>query len=111
LLLILLDNAIKFTGPGGEVSITLLTVGDRVTLTVSDTGAGIHADALPHIFQPFYTSAGSPSRAAAGAGIGLALAKWIAGAHGATISVASTPGRGSTFTVTMAAADPAVAAI
>jgi heavy metal sensor kinase len=110
LLLILLDNAIKFTGAGGEVSITLITAGDRVTLAVRDTGAGIEPDVLPHIFQPFYTSAGSSSRGSGGAGIGLALAKWITAAHGATITAASTPGRGSTFTVTMPAADSAVAA-
>jgi signal transduction histidine kinase len=99
LLLILLDNAIKFTPPGGDVSISLRRIDDRIVLAVHDTGVGISADALPHVFEPFYR--GAQTRFAEGAGIGLALAKWIVDAHGATIDAASTPDQGSVFSVYM----------
>ena len=97
LLLILLDNAIKFTGAGGNVSISLRHVDQQVVLAVRDSGIGISDEALPHVFEPFYRA----SAAAEGAGIGLALAKWIVAAHGATIDAASTPEHGSLFSVYM----------
>jgi heavy metal sensor kinase len=99
LLLILLDNAIKFTAAGGDVSVSLHQAGDRIVLAVRDNGVGISPDALPHVFEPFYR--GSQTRSAEGAGIGLALAKWIVDAHGATIEAASTPDHGSLFSVYM----------
>ncbi|MEP6783533.1 MAG: ATP-binding protein [Acidobacteriota bacterium] len=101
LLLILLDNAIKFTSAGGDVAISLRTVDDRVVLAVRDSGVGISAAALPHVFEAFYRGDASLSRSTEGAGIGLALAKWIVDAHGATIEAVSTPQQGSRFSVYM----------
>ena len=93
LLLILLDNAIKFTPAGGRVTVAVDADAQRAWLSVADTGVGIDAPALPHVFEPFYRAYGRSD----GAGIGLALAKWIADAHGADLAVTSAPGAGSTF--------------
>jgi two-component sensor histidine kinase len=100
LLLILLDNAIKFTPAGGHVTVQLAREPSRATLAVRDTGVGIDAEAMPHVFERFYRADPARSREdAAGAGLGLALAKWIVDRHGGTIDVTSRPGTGSTFTV------------
>jgi heavy metal sensor kinase len=93
----LLDNAIKFTDPGGRVSLLVGRDGDRARLVVADTGVGIPPDRLPHIFERFYQV--DPARASKGSGLGLSISRWIAEAHGGSIGVASGPGRGSTFTV------------
>ena len=95
LLLILLDNAIKFTPQGGKVSVGVDTQVSLVFLVVSDNGPGIDAAALPHVFEPFYRG---HSRSE-GAGVGLALAKWIADTHGAQLHAGSMHGKGSVFTV------------
>lgn len=102
LLLILLDNAIKFTPSGGHVTVGVDVDGTskHVALSVTDTGIGIEAAALPHVFEPFFRGDAAQSRRGEGAGIGLALAKWIADAHDARIEVTSTPTSGSTFAVT-----------
>ena len=94
----LLDNAIKFTPSGGRVTLHVHASGDTATLSVSDTGIGIPANDLPHVFERFYRadSARSPQM---GVGLGLTLAKWIADHHGATIEAASVEGHGSTLTV------------
>lgn len=105
LLLILLDNAIKFSAPQGHVTLRLERAGREARLSVEDTGIGIDAEALERVFDPFYRADAAQTRQTEGAGIGLALAKWIAGMHGATLTVTSAPGRGSIFTLTMAAAD------
>ncbi len=90
----LLDNAVKFTPPGGQVSIGVAADGGGARLTVEDTGPGITADQLPHIFERFFR--GDPARSRAdGAGLGLAIVRWIADAHGARIDVASDVGRGT----------------
>ncbi len=99
LLLNLVDNAIKFTPPGGAVTVWVTRAGGAPTLAVHDSGIGIPPDALPHVFDRFYRADASRSPAADGAGLGLSLVKWIADQHGATIDVASRPGQGSTFTV------------
>jgi heavy metal sensor kinase len=100
LLLILLDTAIKYTPAGGHVTVQLAREPSRATLAVRDTGVGIAAEAVPHVFERFYRADPARSREdAAGAGLGLALAKWIVDRHGGTIDVASRPGAGSTFTV------------
>ena len=100
--LILLDNAIKFTPPGGLVRVAVRSAASGApVLVVTDTGIGIPPDDVPHIFERFYR--GDPSRprtdgttsATEGAGLGLAIAKWIAEEHGATISVASRLGEGT----------------
>lgn len=99
MLLNLLDNAVKYTDPGGEVRVEW-TVGEGAAeLSVRDTGAGIAPEHLPHVFDRFYRADPARSRAAGGAGLGLSICRWIAQAHGGTIAVESTPGEGSTFTV------------
>jgi len=95
----LVDNAIKFTEPGGAVTIRGRREGDRLTLEVSDTGAGIPADRLPYIFDRFYQA--DPARRSGGGGLGLSICRWIVDAHGGAIRAASEPGRGSTFTVSL----------
>jgi signal transduction histidine kinase len=97
LALILLDNALKYTPPGGRILVRLEAVGDEARLAVSDTGVGIAAEDLPHIFERFYRA--DHARQAGGAGLGLSIAASIAARHGGALAVTSTPGRGSTFTV------------
>jgi heavy metal sensor kinase len=99
LLLILLDNAIKYTPDGGRVSVRVSQEGDRAVLAVSDNGVGIPPEAVPRLFDRFYRAESARSRHTSGAGLGLALAKWIADRHGATIEVSSKTGEGSTFLV------------
>jgi heavy metal sensor kinase len=107
----LISNAMKFTPPGGEVRVTLQTVPDGLELAVQDTGSGIAAAHLPHIFDRFYRVPGSePSGPERGLGLGLSFVAWIAKAHGGTVRVESTPGTGSRFIVTLpvsSASEPA----
>lgn len=103
LLLILLDNAIKFTPEGGRISVTFACAKGLAHVAVTDTGMGISPDALPHLFERFYRADSARSRQTQGAGLGLALAKWIAERHRGTIDVKSRPGEGSTFTVSLPA--------
>ncbi len=100
LLLILIDNAIKFTPSGGKVTISLTETAKAIVFAIEDTGVGITPEALPRVFEPFYRADAAQSRRSEGAGIGLALAQWIAEAHGAELKVISAPNAGSTFTVT-----------
>jgi heavy metal sensor kinase len=95
----LLDNAVKYTAPGGRVTVTMRSDARTVFVTVSDTGIGISESDLPQIFNRFYR--GDRSRSQAGSGLGLSLAQAIASAHGGSITVSSSPGKGSTFTVTL----------
>ena len=97
----LLDNAIKFTPSGGAVQVTVRTAGTLAILEVSDTGIGIAEQTLPHVFDPFYQAGNSEPKHAEGAGLGLALAKWVIEAHGGAIQAASRLGKGSVFTVTL----------
>jgi heavy metal sensor kinase len=99
LLLNLLDNAIKFTGAGGQILVRVSNDSSHARLEVRDTGIGIGADALPHVFERFYQADPARSPATGGVGLGLSLARWIALRHGATIEAASTPGVGTTLTV------------
>lgn len=99
LLLNLIDNAIKFTPAHGRICVRVSRDNAAARLDVRDTGVGIAPDALPHLFERFYRVDPARSRRTDGAGLGLALAKWIADRHGATIAVTSRPGEGSTFTV------------
>lgn len=99
LLLILLDNAVKYTDPGGRITLSARRNKNRAEVAVTDTGAGIPRQALPHVFDRFYRVDKARSRDQGGTGLGLAIARWIAEAHGGTIQVQSTPGKGSTFTV------------
>ena len=97
MILILLDNAFKYTPPPGKVSLDTHLTGTKVLVTVQDTGLGIQAEDLHHVFDRFYR--GRNASTVDGTGLGLAIAQWIAGQHGGRIGVVSTPGEGSTFTI------------
>ena len=101
LMLNLLDNAIKYTLPGGQVSAGWKMHGDHVELRVNDTGIGIPHEDLPYLFDRFYRVDKARSRAEGGVGLGLAIARWIAEAHGGSIHVESAPNQGSTFTAVL----------
>jgi heavy metal sensor kinase len=103
LLLNLVTNAIKYTPSGGKVSLGLVDQDGTAALIVGDNGIGISAADLPHIFERFYRVDPARSRTGErpGTGLGLAITKWIAEAHGGTITVQSRPGRGAVFTVSL----------
>lgn len=96
LLLNLVDNGVKYTHAGGQVTLTLEKSGDWVQVAVSDTGIGIAPEDLPHIFDRFYRADRSRSRPG-GSGLGLAIAGWVAEAHGGRLTVESRLGQGSIF--------------
>jgi signal transduction histidine kinase len=96
----LLSNAFKFTERGGEVELNVFPTDHSVQMEVRDTGAGIPADQLPRVFEKFYQADNQPITAA-GSGLGLAIARTIAEAHHGSISVESTPGVGTTFTIVL----------
>ena len=91
----LIGNAIKFTQSGGRITIGASSANGEVLFWVKDTGCGIDAESVPHVFDPFWQAASSGRRL--GAGLGLPITKGIVEAHGGRIWVESTPGRGSTF--------------
>jgi two-component system, OmpR family, sensor kinase len=97
----LLDNAIRYTPPGGKVLAELEARADGVRIRISDTGIGIAADAASHVFERFFRADKARSRGNGGFGLGLAIVKWIAESHRGAVELASQPGAGSTFTVTL----------
>ena len=99
LFLILIDNAVKYTLPGGQVSASLEASAGFAVTEIRDTGVGIAEDDLPHIFERFYRADKARSRDMGGAGLGLAIGRWIAEAHGGAIQVESKPGKGSVFRI------------
>ena len=99
MLLNLLDNAVKYTAPGGDVGVALSTQNGSARIVVTDSGIGIPAADQPRIFDRFYRVDKARSRALGGAGLGLSIAKWIVEAHGGTIAVQSIPTQGSEFIV------------
>ena len=107
LLLNLIENAVKYTPRGGNVSVQLGASDGEVRLTVADSGIGIAPGDLPHIFDRFWRADSARTRTGErpGAGLGLAISKWIVEAHGGAIEVQSRPGRGTTFTVTFPRGD------
>ena len=109
MLLNLVTNAIKYTPPGGTVALGLAQEDGAVVFTVADTGIGIAPGDLPHIFDRFWRADPARSRTGErpGTGLGLAITKWIAEAHGGSITVQSRPGRGSLFTVRLPRDGPA----
>jgi signal transduction histidine kinase len=105
LVLILLENAIKFTEAGGIVRIGVRVIGAIAALNVSDSGAGIAGEHIPHVFERFYRGDPARQRASAndigseGVGLGLSIAQWIVDQHGGTIQIDSTRGLGTTVVV------------
>jgi heavy metal sensor kinase len=99
LFLILIDNALKFTPPQGEIAVSSQIAGDAVIVAVRDNGIGIRDADLPNLFERFYRVDKARSRESGGAGLGLAIGRWIARAHGGEIEVESAPGRGTLFRV------------
>ncbi len=99
LLLLLVDNAVKYTPAGGRITVSVGMDPSGATVTVSDTGIGIPDAALPHVFERFYRVDESRSREAGGAGLGLAIAQWIAERHHASLEAESVVGQGSAFRV------------
>jgi signal transduction histidine kinase len=100
----LLSNGLKFTPPGGEVKVSARLEKGAVLFVVEDTGSGIPKESLPHVFEKFFRvpgRGGQPSNT----GLGLAIVKEIIETHGGKVEVASTPGEGTKFSFTLAAAD------
>ena len=95
----LLTNAIYFNRDKGEIRLTGRAEGDAVLLAVADTGQGIPAEDIPHLFERFYRVDKSRSRIQGRTGLGLAICKAIIDAHGGSVEVSSQPGVGSTFTI------------
>jgi len=98
----LLSNAMKYTPAGGEVSVTLRNGPEATEIVVQDTGCGIPANHLPHIFDRFYrVPGGQATSRERGLGLGLSFVDWIAKAHGGAVRVESCPGKGSRFLVSL----------
>jgi signal transduction histidine kinase len=104
LILNLVENGLKYTPAGGQVTLSFYRDESRARIVVQDTGRGVAPEEVARIFQRFYRSNDSGSRGSGGAGIGLAIADWIVRAHGGEITVESKVGKGSTFTVYLPAA-------
>jgi signal transduction histidine kinase len=97
----LLSNAFKFTPRGGQVELTIEAVDGSIHIDVRDTGPGIPADQVPHVFEKFFQADNQRAASTKGSGLGLAIAKSIVEAHGGTIGCDSTPGVGTTFTIVL----------
>jgi histidine kinase len=101
-LLNLMGNALQYTPPGGSVTVTTKVENPELLVSIGDTGIGVSAEHLPHIFNRFYRVDKSRSRAGGGSGIGLTIAKHLIEAHGGHIWAASEgEGRGSIFTFSL----------
>ena len=101
LFMIVLDNAVHFTPSGGKVTAAAVMEGNRCHVTISDTGTGIPASALPHVFDRFFRA--DPARGRSGAGLGLSIARWIIDTHQARIEIRSTENVGTTVKMTFSA--------
>ncbi len=97
----LIDNAIKYTGKGGQVELSVYKEKEKAVFKVKDTGVGIMSEDLPHVFDRFYRVDKARTREAGGAGLGLSICKEIVETYGGTISVESSHGAGTLFTVTL----------
>jgi len=101
LLLNLVDNAVKYSCPGGSVELGLVRDGSEARLSVTDQGIGIAPEEQGRIFDRFYRSDNARAHMKKGTGLGLSICKWIADAHQGSIRVQSVPGQGSTFTLVL----------
>jgi signal transduction histidine kinase len=110
----LVANALRFTPPGGTIALRARALpgeaAEAVVVEVADSGAGIAPEHLPHVFERFYRADRARGRASGGAGLGLAIARQIVASHGGEIVVSSTPGVGTTFTLTLPVSAALVAA-
>ena len=104
----LMENGIKYNAPGGTLTVRLEREEDNALLRVTDTGVGIPADAISHVFERFYRVDKARSRATGGSGLGLAIVRSIVGRNRGEIQVSSTPGKGTTFVVSFPAFDTEV---
>jgi two-component system heavy metal sensor histidine kinase CusS len=99
LLGILLDNAIRYTPAHGEIRAEVILAKNGTVVTVRDTGVGMSEDVRQNVFERFYQADLRERKSQAGSGLGLSIGRWIADAHGADLTVESTPGRGSAFQI------------
>jgi len=102
----LVDNAVKYSEPDREVRLTASVSQSEIVLAVADQGPGIATEHLPRLFERFYRVDKSRSRDSGGSGLGLSIVKHILNAHGGTVHVDSTPGRGSVFSLRLPASPP-----
>ena len=102
----LLDNAIKYTPVGGEIGVRFELRAGEAVVAVRDAGVGVAPEHLPHVFERFYRVDKDRNRAEGGAGLGLSIVESILMAHGGRVEMASTPGQGTTVTVTLPASNP-----
>jgi heavy metal sensor kinase len=98
----LMDNAIKYSRDGGKIKISLVPAGGRVRLSIHDEGIGIAEQDLPHIFDRLFRTDPARNRSTGGAGLGLALVKWVVEAHDGRVLVASAPDQGADFQIELA---------
>jgi signal transduction histidine kinase len=99
----LLDNARRATPPEGQITVTAAREADQIVMRVADTGIGIAPQHLPHLAERFYRIDTARARLDGGTGLGLSICKSIVDAHGGTLSFQSTPGKGTTVTVSLPA--------
>jgi signal transduction histidine kinase len=108
LIVILLDNALRYTGQDGRVHVQTAADGNSALITVHDTGIGIREESIPHVFERFYRADDARNRESGGSGLGLAIARELVGQHGGKISVESAKGVGTTFIVRLPLAKAAL---
>ena len=101
----LMENGIKYNEPGGRVDVAVQRKGDRVAITVKDTGIGIPRESQERVYERFYRVDKGRARKTGGTGLGLAIVKHIVLLYGGTIALESAPGKGTTFTMTFRPAE------
>jgi signal transduction histidine kinase len=109
LVVILVDNALRYTPPGGSVHVEVARLNGSVAIAITDTGIGIEHHELEKVFDRFYRADEARNRDSGGTGLGLSIARQLANEHGGRLTAESNPGRGSTFTVRLPSAEARVA--